>query len=981
MHGQKEARSAHIGGSLAHVGTESPLVHARAMSVSLSPEDSPAMRAGPRAPTPLSPFSPVTCTDIMRPSLRDAQGASPTAYGHGGVLVRAHASSRSPSPNESNFHSPDTLFYRYSPAAEMPPPHLSDRTEVSPSSATGGIRPPAPHFSSHKDPDASTFSLDSPISVGSQRNSHEGLSGTTVGTLHVEIVQCRNLPQTFGAHPCVYCCASLHESGQWGNVHVLSQLDKPVSETRVHPLSLTAHLLCPQHTTQSAGVSQDLEFRDSFTLDRAYALGPFRAQGDGSLVGGPMPVLASLNHRTVDLLITLHDTASQRKEIMSMAALKVKQGAAVDQWFNLFDHDGHRQTDVHGGSSAIRVSVYFAEQGIFRGSTSPLLLQDVSPPRDARRVHVHGASSVGTARANDAAQPVDVQEISLQPPPARTPSASADSRRLVEIVIGIQAKMRRTMVSRWYSAMLIRFSKVITNMPRIEVQSEVRKPPTALPGGYTELPSLVESPDLPPALPAGRAHMPTAFEPEPVHSIRPREPRVVQMRIMDKQPQQNGNHYVPENTSDDAVNAHSGINLPHGNMHKSPTSDTSSRLLTRQHKRSVSPASSSGPWNDRKFIEAEAFAKLARRLKESGYQEQAQMYCGEAWNLLQQLKADEDVGGQYNCVALILNEVERDMSLYTSNASFGSSLNYSLNLDPYSSTLTGPAARKTNVADAGPYKAANASSPDAGLTSAITPQPAKKFEERRRRESEVRDSWNRMGKAMENISDALENYAKQTATQQAATPMDAFKSVRKLPAAEAAALMRQRLGEPVWSPVPSTDSALQLTVAGDIGAAPSNSRSKLMELEETVRLQMRSGQRMSKRQVFEDAANLRRYGDRSASKWGPSDQTQSTTAPHSDDDILSSTSADDNVATLGSHVTPSHDLEVGRGGRGNKDSGNGDHNGVQRVISYGRSPALDEVRVRAPARFAMRSLSLRSGISQFTLRSVRLCGGISQFTL
>jgi hypothetical protein len=51
------------------------------------------------------------------------------------------------------------------------------------------------------------------------------------------------------------------------------------------------------------------------------------------------------------------------------------------------------------------------------------------------------------------------------------------------------------------------------------------------------------------------------------------------------------------------------------------------------------------------------------------------------------------------------------------------------------------------------------------------------------------------------------------------------------------------------------------------------------------------------------------------------------------------------------------------------------------VISYGRSPALDEVRVRAPARFAMRSLSLCSGISQFNLRSVRLCGGISQFTL
>jgi uncharacterized FlaG/YvyC family protein len=1025
-YGWKDARTSSTSGS----GAVTPFPHTRATSVSLSPELSPANAADPWTTPPMSPFSPITCRDIMQPLL---QGAQAGANGHRGLPVHAHAvtqtpvrrpskrggassRSRSLSPDASNFHSPDTLFFRYSPATEVP--NLSDKSEVSkgPDKSVNRLEAPtvrafpAPNDTpdiSPKDLNASTFFLDSPISADNRRDGDagvaSGLSWTAAGTLNVEIVQCRNLPQIFGADPCVHCCVSLHESGERSKVNVLSQLENPVREARVHPLSLTAHLLCPQHTTQSAGMSKNLEFRDSFTLERAYALGPVRANRDGEPGLGSVPTLVSLQHRTVDLLITLHNTASQRKDIMSVASLTVTPGAAVDQWFNLFDPDGRRQTDMRGGVSAIRISIYFGDKEIFRRAPSPLLIQDVSPPRDSERrvqenivadtapthANVSGARIIGMPRSNGAAQHVNVKETSLPPP---LPSVTENHRLLLKLVTGVQAKMRRTMVSRWYSAMLIRFSKVIARrpsfevicrLPSLEVKSEVRKPPTALPGGYTELPNLVDAQDsleLQHAARAGRAHMPLAFEPELVHSTRSIEPRVVQTRTVDNQPQQiAGKKDVPETTSNvmDLVLARSWQNLPHGIVHKSTASDTSSLSRTRHHRRSVSPVYSIGPWNDRKFIEAEAFAKLARRLREHGHEEQAQMYCGEAWNLLQQLKAEEDVSGQYNCVAIILNEVERDVSLYASNGSLGSSLNHSLNLDPYGSisTAAGPAATKTNVADFVQNKAAQSSSADARATSAVSPQPKEKDDKRQHREAEVRNSWKKMGKALEDISGALENHVQQVRKSpvQTAPPKDSFKSVRKLPAAEAAAIMRQRLGEPVWSPMPSMNSPSQLTGAqkastaeaaalmrqrlGESAWSPvssmdstsqltgastasSKSRSKLMELEETVRLQMRSEQRRSKRKEFEEAANLRRYGDRSASDRNAcSELTRKILGMHGDTDV-SRTSTDDNASTTGSPESP-HDSGVG-GGR-NGGSGGGERNCMQTLASHGRSPALDEV--------------------------------------
>ena len=999
-----------------------PLPYMLATSVSLSPELPSADAADPWTTPPMSPFSPITCRDIMQPSLQGAQGATAGANGHRRVPVHAHAvtqtpvrspskrggassRSRSPSPNASNFHSPDTLFFRYSPATEVP--NLSDKSEVSKGPDKSVNRLEAPTVRAFpalndtpnivpKDLNASTFFLDSPFSADNRRDSDAGITSglllTAAGTLNVEIVQCRNLPQIFAAD-CVHCCVSLHESRERSYVNVLSQLDNPVRETGVHPLSLTAHLLCPQHTTQSVGMSKNLEFRDSFTLERAYALGAVRANGDGGPGLGPVPTLVSLEHRTVDLLITLHD--SQRKDIMSVASLTVTPGAAVDQWFNLFDPDGHRQTDICGVFSAIRISIYFADKEIFRRAPSPLLIQDVSPPRDnERRLHenivadtapthanVSGARIIGMLRGNGAAQHVNVKETSLPPP---LQSVTENHRLLVKLVKGIQAKMRRTMVSRWYSAMLTRFSKVITRqpslevicrLPSLEVKSEVRKPPTALPGGYTELPNLVDAQDsleLQHDAPAGRAHMPTAFEPEPVHSTRSIEPRVVQTRTVDKQPQQNaGKEDVPETTSNvmEIVRARSWQNLPHGNVHNSTAADTSNLSLTKQHRRSVSPVCSIGPWNERKFIEAEAFSKLARRLREHGHEEQAQMYCGEAWNLLQQLTAEEEVGGLYNCVALILNEVERDVSLYASNGSLGSSLNRSLNLDPYSSTSTaqGPAAAKANVVDLVQNKAAQSSSAYARATSAVSPQPAEKDDRRQHREAEVRNSWKNMGKALEDISGAFGNHVQQVRKSplQTAPPKDSFKSVRKLPAAEAAAIMRQRLGEPIWSPVHQMDLTSQLTGAQNASTASSKSRSKLVELEETVRLQMRSGQRRSKRTEFEEAANLRRYGDRSASDRTCSKLTRKILGMHCDTDV-SRTSTDDNASTTGSPDSP-HDSGVGGGRRGGG-CGGSERNCMKRLASHGRSPALDEVSLCGCAWMCLdvcvhaRALSRRSAV-------------------
>ena len=61
----------------------------------------------------------------------------------------------------------------------------------------------------------------------------------------------------------------------------------------------------------------------------------------------------------------------------------------------------------------------------------------------------------------------------------------------MHMLLNLQAMVRRTLVSRWYSAMLIRFSKVLYKMQRLEVKSEVCKP-SRLPSDYAETEDIVE---------------------------------------------------------------------------------------------------------------------------------------------------------------------------------------------------------------------------------------------------------------------------------------------------------------------------------------------------------------------------------------------------------------------------------------------------------------------------------------------------------
>jgi hypothetical protein len=61
----------------------------------------------------------------------------------------------------------------------------------------------------------------------------------------------------------------------------------------------------------------------------------------------------------------------------------------------------------------------------------------------------------------------------------------------MQMLLNLQAIVRRTLVSRWYSAMLIRFSKVLHKMQRLEVKSEVCKP-SRLPSDYAETEDIVE---------------------------------------------------------------------------------------------------------------------------------------------------------------------------------------------------------------------------------------------------------------------------------------------------------------------------------------------------------------------------------------------------------------------------------------------------------------------------------------------------------
>ena len=177
-------------------------------------------------------------------------------------------------------------------------------------------------------------------------------------------------------------------------------------------------------------------------------------------------------------------------------------------------------------------------------------------------------------------------------------------------------------------------------------------------------------------------------------------------------------------------------------------------------------------------------------------------------------------------------------------------------------------------------------------------------------------AWNKMGLALDNISTEYDrHHVDKTLGERAnereiaegdcskhrspdkASVSYSFEFVRKLPTAEAAALMRQCLGEPAW-----TEDAQQLEAS--VAQQHQCSRSKLMALEEEVRLAMSGGGHRGKcvnksrsrsptsrstptRQSFEAAASMRRYGDRSAlssaSKYNPLKSSSSKSSPSGTD--------------------------------------------------------------------------------------------------
>lgn len=81
------------------------------------------------------------------------------------------------------------------------------------------------------------------------------------------------------------------------------------------------------------------------------------------------------------------------------------------------------------------------------------------------------------------------EPASNAPPNHSVPTIAAITP--MEGLLTLQATIRRTLVSRWYSATLIRFSNVLHKIQRLEVKSEVCKP-SRLPSDYAETEDIVE---------------------------------------------------------------------------------------------------------------------------------------------------------------------------------------------------------------------------------------------------------------------------------------------------------------------------------------------------------------------------------------------------------------------------------------------------------------------------------------------------------
>ena len=51
----------------------------------------------------------------------------------------------------------------------------------------------------------------------------------------------------------------------------------------------------------------------------------------------------------------------------------------------------------------------------------------------------------------------------------------------------------------------------------------------------------------------------------------------------------------------------------------------------------------------------------ARRLKENGFGDEAQVYCSEAWSRLLHVKSDDSYDSRFDCLQILLSEVNRDV--------------------------------------------------------------------------------------------------------------------------------------------------------------------------------------------------------------------------------------------------------------------------------------------------------------------------------
>lgn len=346
----------------------------------------------------------------------------------------------------SNFHSPDTLFYRYSPQAVIPMEEealtlgqlqSADSLSMLDESARNMTSVPLTRrISLLKDSsDLSLGAQEPPVNPG----------------IRVEIVESRRLPaRRNGMVPDPFCSLSLHHySGSYDGSAGQSQ---QVQVGSLGDIGMKAHLIRPQHRTRTVARSLKPAWSDVVTLDDAYS--SCVEQEDG--VQLERAFLTKLSWQPVLLVVTVHDDGVKSKEVLGQVVLRVGPGASLAQWFSLQRRDGLPQYNHEGEMAEILLRIRSFSRGLDGTRSATLERVRLSP------------ALLNAAR-----------------PDARRASAAVSSRQL-PLVARLQALLRRTLVSRWYASMLVRFGGVFSRLPSsLEIQSDVRKP-QALNDNYVE---------------------------------------------------------------------------------------------------------------------------------------------------------------------------------------------------------------------------------------------------------------------------------------------------------------------------------------------------------------------------------------------------------------------------------------------------------------------------------------------------------------